>query len=98
MSYFCLSSFALGSAHKKFEGPLFNPFFQTADGNYVNAFKNSILFFFQAISRVDSRPKLERYLKRFCRRLVCCEYFLSLTPVPSPCPDDCKADRKFEFK
>ncbi|CAB3989515.1 MBT domain-containing 1-like isoform X1 [Paramuricea clavata] len=45
-----------------------------------------------AISRVDSRPKLERYLKRFCRRLVCCEYFLSLTSVAGPCPDDCKAD------
>ena len=56
------------------------------------------VFLYKAISRVDSRPKLERYLKRFCRRLVCCEYFLNLTPVASPCPDDCKADRKFQFK
>ncbi|XP_048575342.1 uncharacterized protein LOC116616629 isoform X2 [Nematostella vectensis] len=48
----------------------------------------------KAISRVDSRPKLERYLKRFCRRLICCEYFLSLKPVGSPCPDQCKADEQ----
>ena len=48
----------------------------------------------QAISRVDSRPKLERYLKRFCRRLICCEFFLSLKPVPTPCPDQCQADGK----
>lgn len=46
----------------------------------------------KAISRVDSRPKLERYLKRFCRRLICCEFFLSLKPVPTPCPDQCQAD------
>ncbi|XP_022780251.1 uncharacterized protein LOC111321587 isoform X1 [Stylophora pistillata] len=46
----------------------------------------------KAISRVDSRPKLERYLKRFCRRLICCEFFLSLKPVPTPCPDRCQAD------
>lgn len=51
-------------------------------------------FYQQAISRVDSRPKLERYLKRFCRRLICCEYFLSLKPVPTPCPDQCQADGK----
>lgn len=49
-------------------------------------------FYQQAISRVDSRPKLERYLKRFCRRLICCEFFLSLKPVPTPCPDQCQAD------
>ena len=49
----------------------------------------------QAISRVDSRPKLERYLKRFCRRLICCEFFLSLKPVPTPCPDQCQADGKY---
>lgn len=48
--------------------------------------------FKKAISRVDSRPKLERYLKRFCRRLICCEFFLSLKPVPTPCPDQCQAD------
>lgn len=52
----------------------------------------SYLFYQQAISRVDSRPKLERYLKRFCRRLICCEFFLSLKPVPTPCPDRCQAD------
>lgn len=52
----------------------------------------SYLFHQQAISRVDSRPKLERYLKRFCRRLICCEFFLSLKPVPTPCPDRCQAD------
>lgn len=52
----------------------------------------TLTFYQQAISRVDSRPKLERYLKRFCRRLICCEFFLSLKPVPTPCPDQCQAD------
>ncbi|KAJ7388245.1 hypothetical protein OS493_038990 [Desmophyllum pertusum] len=39
------------------------------------------------------RPKLERYLKRFCRRThLVGEFFLSLKPVPTPCPDQCQAD------
>ena len=66
----------MGSAHEQIE---------VLTGPYIYCYQ-------QAISRVDSRPKLERYLKRFCRRLICCEFFLSLKPVPTPCPDRCQAD------
>lgn len=52
---------------------------------------------FQGLFRFDTKVRASRLLKRLCKRLKSCEYFLSFDPPNGPCPFDCQNSGKLFF-
>eukprot|EP00795_Rhopilema_esculentum_P009517 gene9517-17256_t len=44
----------------------------------------------KGLCRFDTKVRASRLLKRLCKKLKSCEYFLSFDPTKEPCPLDCR--------